>query len=190
MTQPGEAGKAATLGMPSTHALNLFYIASYFSTGWLSKCVYTINQIASREPNTKHGGVSHASPLHALAAVAEITGLSIASALLILLAGVMAYRRAQIGQHATQEVTYGILIGALCGLTWKLSAGDAKLCLVPLSEWMLAHGFYTVETVVRTVMQVCLPDRVVRMCVHMDFSSWPGLVTGNPRVGTTLRCAG
>ncbi len=129
--------------MPSTHALNVFYIATYLSTGWLWKLATMIQQIADKDENSAHGAVSHASPVFAMVAVAEILGLTLASATTILVSGAVAYRRSQIGQHSSKEVTYGIAFGVLCGMTWKLTAGNAELCLKPLSAWMFSNGFHS-----------------------------------------------
>eukprot|EP01043_Picozoa_sp_COSAG02_P017605 COSAG02_NODE_801_length_17030_cov_150.308428_9_plen_241_part_00 len=145
MTQPG----AGSAGMPSTHALNVFYIASYLSTGWLWKCATTIQQVADKDGNSAHGAVSHLSPVLAVAAVAEILFLTLASATTILVSGAVAYRRSQIGQHSTKEVTCGIAFGACCGMSWKLTAGNAELCLKPLSVWMFSNGFHTDMVTVR-----------------------------------------
>jgi hypothetical protein len=148
-TTPANGRNERANGMPSTHALSLFYIASYFSTGWLLKCATTIQNVADKRQNTAHGGVSHASPLLAVGAVAEVMSLATASATVILVSGALAYRRAQVGQHSTKEVTYGIALGCLCGASWKLTAG-AELCLNHLSAWMFLHGFHNKIDAVRS----------------------------------------
>jgi hypothetical protein len=142
--------------MPSTHALNVFYIASYFSTEWLRNCATTMQQVANKDKNSAHGAVSHASPLLAMAAVAEVLGLTLMSATVILASGALSYRRSQIGQHSTREVTCGIAFGVLCGTAWKLTAGDAELCLKPLSAWIFSHGFHIDMVAVRACRALLL----------------------------------
>jgi hypothetical protein len=150
MTQPVAGSKNETIGMPSLHALSLFYIASYFSAGWLRQCAIVLQQISDKEAGTTHGGASHASPLHAIGAVAEVMGLAVASATLILVSGAMAYHRTQVGQHSTKEVTYGIGIGMFMGAGWKLTAGSILLCIGPLSKWLIEEGWYTQTEAVRS----------------------------------------
>ena len=159
--------------MPSTHALSLFYIACYFSTGWLSKCATTIQQVADQDQNTAHGGISHVSPVHAVVAVAEIMGLAVASATVILVSGALAYRRAQVGQHSTKEVTCGIAFGGLFGVGWKLTAG-AEFCLKPLSAWMFLHGFHNKINAVRA----CRASARVKLCVYLHDDLTAALVPG------------
>lgn len=144
MTQPTpkKSGKN-TIGMPSLHALTLFYIATYFSTGFIWQAAKTIEQIRSREGDTEHGGSSHADPLLAINAVFVIMKLGVGSAAMVLVAGGLAYHRVQVGHHTTSEVSYGITFGTLFGVSWAMTAGDVLMCLKPLSMYLIENKMFT-----------------------------------------------
>ena len=101
--QPGKA----PAGVPSGHAILLFFLAAFFSTGWLLSAAQLMESVIGHKSSAEgddFGAASHATPLHAMASAMTVAGYGFGSGLLILTSGALAYHRSSIGECTGWQV--------------------------------------------------------------------------------------
>jgi membrane-associated phospholipid phosphatase len=122
-------------GMPSSHALSLFFLASFVAAASLRWGLAIAWRRHSLGPSHESGGLSaggkHTSPGTAVDVAA-------AAAVLLMAAG-LSHRRVADGLHTVAQVACGSLVGSLSGFCWFLAVDRwlARWLRAALAPW---HG--------------------------------------------------
>ena len=166
--QPGKV----PAGVPSGHAILLFFLAAFFSTGWLLSAAQLMESVIGHKSAAEGddiGASSHATPLHAMASAMTVAGYGFGSGLLILTSGALAYHRSSIGEctgwqvgsnlclcFCTANADYvwpaqasaGILVGSVIGACWHLVVLREKSKV--LNKFLIQRDFFTKTEFVRS----------------------------------------
>ena len=107
-------------GMPSTHALSLFFFGSYLAVtclGLAAAAIFT----------PKPQGISTVAEQHeaALDAAVQTVQYGVAAPICVIAAGLFSWQRVTSGLHTPAQVVVGGLIGGLNGAAWKILEGSA-----------------------------------------------------------------
>jgi dolichyldiphosphatase len=114
LAQPRPVGaKKTDNGMPSSHALSLFFFGSYLAVACLRMAV-----AAATAP--KPAGVSTAAEQHdaALSAALQAAQWGVGALVCVFSAMALSWQRVDAGLHTPSQVAVGALIGAVNGAAW------------------------------------------------------------------------